>query len=306
MRGLAPNISSRSNPMRLSLLSLTLASAAASVITPAADAQLGGPPKSPHATVTQQVGLGEIVLDYSRPSVRDREVFGTLEAWDVVWRTGANASTKITLDQDATFGGEAVKAGTYAIYTIPTKGADWTFILSNQTELWGAGGYDPAKDALRIMVKPTMLTTTHETLTIDFQGFHANGADLVIAWADTHLSIPMMVDTDTKMMQTIDEKVRKATGEVTARTYFDAAMFMIDKKANLEEASGWMDKANEMQPGMFWMMFQQADLALTMGDTDKARRVGMEALKAAKAAKESERGDFGYTERLEGFLAKLK
>jgi hypothetical protein len=67
-----------------------------------------------------------------------------------------------------------------------------------------------------------------------------------------------------------------------------------------------MDKANEMQPGMFWMMFQQADLALTMGDTDKARRVGMEALKAAKAAKESERGDFGYTERLEGFLAKLK
>jgi hypothetical protein len=292
--------------MRPSLLSITLATVAATVIAPAAEAQLKGPPKSPHATVTQQVGLGEMTLDYSRPSVRGREIFGGLEAWDVVWRTGANASTKLTLDQDATVGGEAVKAGTYGVYTIPTKGADWTFILSNQTDLWGAGGYDPAKDALRVMVKPTMLETTHETMTIDFQGFHANGADLVIAWADTHLSVPIVVDTDTMMMKEIDEKVRNAKGDVSARTYYDAAMYMIDKKGDMKEASMWMDKANEMQPGTFWMMFQQASLAQSMGDMEKAKRVGMAALEAAKAAKATDRGDFGYTERITGFLEKLK
>ncbi len=292
--------------MRFSLLSLSLATATAALMTPMVEAQLGGPPKSPRATLTQQVGLGEMTLDYSRPSVKGREIFGGLEPWDVVWRTGANASTKITIDQDATVGGEAVQAGTYAIYTIPTKGADWTFILSKQTNLWGAGGYDPAQDALRLAVKPTMLATTHETLTIDFQGFHANGANLTIAWADTQLSIPMVVDTDSKMLQRIDEKVRNAKGEVEARTYFDAAMYMINKKENLKEASTWMDKANEMQPGTFWMMYQQADLALTMGDTEKAKRVGMAALKAAQAAKETDRGDFGYTERLEGFLKQLK
>ncbi|QDV04696.1 hypothetical protein Poly30_01890 [Planctomycetes bacterium Poly30] len=292
--------------MRLSLLSLTFASLAATVLAPAALAQLGGPPKSPHATVTQQIGLGEVVLDYSRPSVRGREIFGGLEPWGAVWRAGANASSKITLDQDATFGGESVEAGTYAIYVIPMENADWTFILSNQTDLWGADGYDPAEDAVRLSIKPTKLAATHETLTIDFQGFHANGAELFIAWADMHLSVPVMVDTDTKMMQRIDEKVRNATGDVSARTYFDAAMYMIDKKEGLEEASSWMDKANEMQPGTFWMMYQQADLALTMGNTDKAKRVGMAALEAAKAAKATEGGDFGYTERLEAFLAKLK
>ena len=291
--------------MRLSLLSLSLSAIAASVITPMVEAQLKGPPKSPHATVTQQVGLGEMTLDYSRPSVRGREIFGTLEAWDVVWRTGANASTKITFDQDATVGGEAVKAGTYGVYSIPTKGADWTFILSNQTKLWGAGGYDPAQDALRIAVKPTMLTTTHETMTIDFQGFHANGANLVIAWADTHLSVPIVVDRDTKMLQEIDEKVRNAKGDVKARTYYDAALFMMEKKTGLEEAAVWMDKANEMQPGTFWMMYQQADLALMMGNTEKAKMVGMAALESAKAAMATERGDFGYTARLEEFLKKV-
>ena len=247
-----------------------------------------------------------MVLDYSRPSVRGREVFGDLEPWGAVWRTGANASSKITFDQDATVGGESVKAGTYAIYTIPKKDADWTFILSKDTGLWGASGYDPANDALRLEIKPTMLASVHETLTIDFDGFNANGANLFIAWDKVHLSVPIVVDTDTAVLQQIDEQVRNAKGEVKARTYYDAAMFMMNKKEGLEEAAVWMDKANEMRPGVFYMMYQQANLANMMGDTAKAKRVGMAALEAAKKAKASDAGDFGYSDRIQKFLDALK
>lgn len=121
-----------------------------------------------------------------------------------------------------------------------------------------------------------------------------------------HLSVPIVVDTDTAVLQQIDEQVRNAKGEVKARTYYDAAMFMMNKKEGLEEAAVWMDKANEMRPGVFYMMYQQANLANMMGDTAKAKRVGMAALEAAKKAKASDAGDFGYSDRIQKFLDALK
>ena len=289
--------------MRASLRTLALTGVAAFTLAPMVEAQITKPPASPRCKMTQSVGFGEVTVDYGRPSVRGREVFGSMEAWGVVWRTGANACTTITLSEDAAIGGESLKAGTYGLFTIPMEKGDWTLIFSNQTDLWGAGGYDPAKDALRVNVAPTKLSATHETLTIDFTGFHSNGAELFIAWADTRLAVPFMVDTDTKVRQQIDEKVRNAKGEVSARSYFDAAMFLIDKEENLEEAAAWMDKAVAKSPGAFWMMYQSAALAHKMGNNEKAKSVATKALAAAEA---SERGDFGYGARIKELLKKLK
>lgn len=289
--------------MRTFLRTLALTGAAALTFAPAVEAQITKPPASPRCKMTQSVGFGEVSLDYGRPSVRGREIFGSMEAWGAVWRTGANGCSTITLSEDAAIGGESLKAGTYGLFTIPMEEGDWTLIFSNQTDLWGAGGYDPAKDALRLDVTPTKLGASHETLTIDFMGFHSNGAELFIAWADTRLAVPFMVDTDTKVRQEIDEKVRNAKGEVSPRSYFDAAMFLIEKEESLEEAAAWMDKAVANSPGAFWMMYQSAALAHKMGDNDKAKRVATEALAAAKASK---RGDFGYGARIEELLKKLK
>lgn len=278
-----------------------LSFAALAALTATADAQITKPPMSPRAVLEQEVGLGKITIDYGRPSLRGREMIGVVEKYGVVWRTGANACTKITLTDDAEVGGEALKAGTYGLYTIPGE-ETWTVIFSNQANLWGAGGYDPAQDAARVDVKATRLASPHETLTIDLQGFHANGADLVIAWENVSISVPVKVDTDTRVMQEIDEKVRNAKGEVSARTYFDAAMYLYEKKENLADAEAWMDKAVEMQPQAWWQAYYQAELAFHLGKHAKAKAAAEKALAGAEA---SERGDFGYGARTKALLEKI-
>lgn len=280
------------------LLSTALLAAFAA---PAA-AQITKPPLSPRATVKQGVGLGEVTIDYGRPSVRGREIFGKLEAYGIVWRTGANACTKVTFSQDAEVGGESIEAGTYGLFSIPNE-KSWTIIFSQQSDLWGAGGYDPAKDVARIEVKPTTLPSVHETLTIDLQGFHSNGADLVIAWERTHVSIPVKVDTDTQVLQEIDEKVRKAKGEVSPRTYFDAGMYLYEKGEMLEDAEAWIDKAVELAPQSWWQTYYKAELALKLGKLDKAMAAAEAALEGATS---SPRGDFGYAARTKALIEKIE
>lgn len=286
--------------MRLHTVFLA-ALAGSTLFAASAHAQISKSPKSPRAKVTQEVGLGEVALDYGRPSVRGRNVFPMMQEYGAVWRTGANASTKITFSDDTEIGGEALAAGTYGLYTIPNE-KTWTIIFNKDSTLWGSNGYDPAKDALRVEV-PVQNTAVLETLTIDLQAFHDNGADLVIAWENVRVQVPVKVDTDTKILKEIDERVRNAKGDVKARTYYDAAMFLYGKNMNLEEAAGWMDTAVEMSPEAFWMMYYQAEMAHKMGNNEKALACAKKSLELSEA---SERGDFGYADRAKSLLEKLK
>jgi len=266
------------------------------------DAQLSIAPASPHAQLTQQVGLANVTLDYSRPSVNEREIFGGLIAFGKIWRTGANASTKLTFDRDVRFGGEDVPAGTYALYTIP--GAErWTIVLHTNTELWGAGNYDASQDLLRVDVPVVKLADHVESLTLDFQNFHFEGADLVIRWDDTQVAVPVEVPNDEAVMAEIRAKVIEATEPVSAQDYFSAAVYYHKTGRDLQLAAGWMDNALAMQPQAFWMVLARAELAYDMGDMDRARQ-GAEL--ARKLAGQSPAGDFGYVAKSELLLAKLQ
>jgi len=153
------------------LLSLSLVALAGT-----ASAQINKAPASPRGKLTQQVGLTQVTVDYGRPGVKGRTIFGELEPFGQVWRTGANGCTTITFDSNVQVGGQDVPKGTYSLYTIPGK-ESWTFILNKNTTLWGASGYDPAEDQMRFETKVQPLSDLRETLTIDFAGFHSNGAD---------------------------------------------------------------------------------------------------------------------------------
>ena len=125
-------------------------------LTPAlfgAEKEVEFPDASQHATVTQRIGLTDVSIDYSRPNVRDREIFGGLVPFDKVWRTGANAATRIKFSDAVKLGGKDVAAGEYAFFTIPGKD-EWTVILSKNVKTWGAYDYKQDTDALRVMVKP--------------------------------------------------------------------------------------------------------------------------------------------------------
>ena len=280
-----------------------IAGAALLAFATTASAQINKPAPSPSAKLSQDVGLTKVHIEYSRPGVKGRKIFGGLEKYDAVWRTGANACTKITFENNAMMAGQEVPKGTYSLFTIPKEGKTWTFILNKDTTLWGAGGYDPAKDLFRVEVAVETLPMLVETMTIDLANFHTNGADLQISWEKSRVSVPIVVDSDTLVFAEIDAKVLNAEGEISARTYYDAAMFYVEKNKDLPLAAKWLDKAVEMSPDAFWQVYQQGELALKLGDPVKARGC-MEA--TMRIAKESPRGDFGYIAKAKEFLEKME
>lgn len=282
--------------MKTAILTLVLFLGPATV-----DAQIDKAPASPRARLTQQVGLTEVSLDYGRPGVKGRRIFGGLEPYGRVWRTGANASTKIGFGDDVTFGGHAVPKGTYALYTIPGE-AEWTVLLHGKTDLWGAGGYDEANDVARVRVPVVERADLQETLLIDLEGFHQDGAELVIVWEHTKVSVPIGVDTESRVIAQIEEKIFESGGEVSAATYFDAGMYFYEKRIDLEQAAEWVDRAVGLEPEAFWRVYYQAEIAHARDDRQKARVCAEKALELATA---SPRGDFGFIAKCKLLLEKL-
>ncbi|MCC8360790.1 DUF2911 domain-containing protein [Salinimicrobium sediminilitoris] len=125
---------------------------------------------------------------YSRPQTRDREVFGKLVPYGEVWRTGANEATEITLYQDLMVGGKTIKQGTYTLFTIPRE-KEWTIILNNSTNIWGAYDYHVEKDVARITVPVRKSPVPIDALSMNFAKSN-DGADLFIGWDDSYVIVP--------------------------------------------------------------------------------------------------------------------
>jgi VCBS repeat-containing protein len=140
---------------------------------------------SPHDTVKAK----DIEITYGRPYKKNREIFGSLVKYGEVWRTGADEATQITFKKDATFGGKAIKAGTYTLFTIPTEG-EWTVILNSQLKQWGAYDYtkNKDKDVLQVKVPSKKIASTVEQLTIIVEG-----SNIVITWDQTMVTIPVKI-----------------------------------------------------------------------------------------------------------------
>ena len=187
--------------IRLSAAALALAAAPAL-------AQLATPLPSPNASVTQTIGITKAEVVYSRPSVKGRVIWGELVPWDQVWRTGANAVTKISFDTDVTVEGQKLPAGAYGLFTIPGK-SEWTVIFNKQS---AGSPYDYAadKDALRVKVKPAALAEAKELFTISFPAVSANGATLQIAWEKVKVSLAVGVDTNAAFLLKAKEAVANA------------------------------------------------------------------------------------------------
>ena len=279
---------------------LFVVGALALLLTEAAHAQIQRPAASPRVQLTQQVGMVTAKLDYGRPGVKGRKIFGELEPYGKVWRTGANASTKISFSGDVRIGKSALPAGDYALYTIPGK-RKWTVIFSKNTGLWGAGGYKASDDALRIEVSAKKRKQLVESLRIDFEGFHANGADLVIAWEHVRVAVPVVVDSDSVVLAEIEQKVKNPDANPNAQALFDAGMFYYEREMELPQAEKWIDRAVEMKPSAFWFVYYQAELAHAMGNKSKAKTCVSKALKAAKSSS----ADYGYIAKCQMLMKKL-
>jgi hypothetical protein len=245
---------------RARLFSILLAAMA-----PLAHGELAFPAASPAATVQQQIGLTQFEITYSRPSVKGREIFGSLQSWDQVWRTGANAATKLSFDSQITFGGRAVAAGTYALFTIPGPDS-WVVILNRVADQWGASRYDADQDVVRVEVPSRQTDTLVETLRIGFDALRDESADLVIAWEHAHIRVPIEVDVRGRLQPAI-EAAMSTGAKQPDYIYFQAAAFYFDHEIDVAKAATWVDLALDQNPRAFWMLHLKAKIHAKLGNT---------------------------------------
>ena len=214
---------------------------AALLISAMAIAQIKMPPASPTFELKGTVGLADVKVVYSRPSARGRQVAGVLIPYNEVWRTGANASTKITFSESVKLNGNPVPAGTYALYTQFTEETA-TIILSKNLTWWGAIGYDKKDDLLRFDVPVKHPSSMYETFTISFSDFTMNSANLNMKWEHTKAMFTIESDVDSKVMADIKAQVIDKNPS-NAGVYFQAAGYYYDTERDSKLALEWVNKA---------------------------------------------------------------
>ena len=224
------------------------------------------PAASPACTLKQRVGLTDIQIDYSRPGMKGREIYGGIVPFDHVWRTGANQSTKISFSTPVKLDGHEIPAGKYALYTIPGEN-EWTIILSKNTRLWGAFGYNEKDDLVRFKVKPVTLTDTRiETFTIELNNIRDQSADIDLVWDKTVVPIRLEVDLVNKIVPEI-EAAMAAPGKKSDGFYFQAATFYYDHGQDLKKALEWVNAGLADNPRIAFEMFHlKAEILARLGD----------------------------------------
>lgn len=245
------------------------------------NAQIETPQPSPWSKLEQKVGLTHVTIEYSRPGVKGRKIFGGLEAFDKVWRTGANARTKVTFSTDATIDGQTLEAGTYALFTKP--GVE-TWEVYFYTDYNGGGvpqNWDDSKVAAKTTVKTMELPFNVETLTLDVNNIKTNSATIDLVWEKTYLGIPFEVPTDKVVSAGID----KVMSGPKAGDYYASAVYYLESGKDVNKAKEWMDKAMSMikTPG-FWQLRQQSLIYAKAGDKKGAVKLAKESLAGAEKA----------------------
>lgn len=222
-------------------------------------AQIQTPPASPTFELKGTVGFAEVKVVYSRPSAKGRVVAGDLIPYNEVWRTGANASTKISFSDEVRLDGHVVPAGEYALYTIFTEEVA-TIILSKNLTWWGAIGYDPAQDFLRFEVPVKHPSSHYETFTISFSDFTRNTANLNLKWEHTKAMFTIESDVDARVMADIKKQLIDAS-TASARTYYDGAAYYYDTERDSKLALDWISKAIAgSEKEQYWMWHLKAKL----------------------------------------------
>lgn len=217
-----------------------------------ARADLDLPRPSPTAKITQQVGLTDVTVEYSCPGVKGRKIWDGVVPHDKMWRTGANSATKITFSKDVTLADKPVPAGSYALFTIPTKGA-WTVILNKKPDQPGTGTeYKQDQDLLRVQLKPST-APFRERLAFIFSNMTDDKASLDLEWEKVRLSIPIGVATSQQALANITNAV-----DNTWRTYANAARYMLETKKDYDAGLKYVDQSLSLKEDWFndWIKAQ--------------------------------------------------
>jgi hypothetical protein len=241
--------------------------------------QLDHPKASPAATISQMVGFTNIEIKYSRPATRGRAIFGELVPYGRIWRVGANASTKITIDTEIAVLGNKLPKGTYALYAFP-KENEWEVVFHNNTTHWGDGRtqYNPEEDVFRIKVKPLSTASHQENFLISFDNISHDSCDMIWHWAKTRVVIPITVDTKGMMYKQIEKALQPGP---SAQTYYEVARYYVEQKTNYQEALQYLNKALELGGDTYYFHRVKSLAEAALGHHQSAIKSAKKSLKIA-------------------------
>ncbi len=249
--------------------------------TVAVNAQLKTPAPSPSQKIEQTVGLTDVTVEYSRPSMKGRTIFGDLVPYDKMWRTGANANTKITFSEPVMVGGKEVKAGTYAVYTKPGA-QNWDVMLYSDTNNWGTPEkWDDSKVVATAKAQVYPMPMNIETFTISFDDVTGDTANLGMMWEKSYVALPIKFMTEKQVSANIEQVMAGPS----ANDYYQSAVYYLESGQDINKAKTWIDKAVEMreQPA-FWFHRQQSLIYAKAGDKKGAVNAAKKSLELAKTA----------------------
>ncbi len=210
----------------------------------AQSALLNLPDASQHARVTQRIGITDITIDYHRPLVRGRKIFGGLQGYGQVWRAGANYNTTVEFSDPVTVEGQPLPKGVYGLHMIPGE-TSWVVIFSKNSTSWGSFTYDKAEDALRVTVKPQAIEN-HEALSYDFDDPGPNSAVITMRWERVAVPFKVEVNTPEIVQQSLRNQLR-ARPQFEWQAWEEAASYLLNNQLSAEEAAKYAERSIEIE-----------------------------------------------------------
>lgn len=247
------------------------------------NSQIKTPQPSTSQKIEQAIGLTNITLEYSRPNMNGRAIFGDLVPYGSVWRTGANANTKITFSTDVTIDGKSLKKGTYAVFTKPNQGS-WEVIFYSDATNWGTPGtWDESKVALQTTVNVQEMPMNVETFTMTFDDITNDSAHIGILWEKVYVGIKF--ETPTDLM--VSSQIEKIMAGPSAEDFYASAVYYLQSNKDIKQAQEWIDKAAEMTKDKprYWFLRQQSLIHAKAGNKKGAITAAKASLKYAEEGK---------------------
>ncbi|MEO6489265.1 MAG: DUF2911 domain-containing protein [Ferruginibacter sp.] len=276
--------------MKRSLLALVLAGSYL-----VSTGQVKMPQPSPTQSLKQDFGMGSIELTYSRPSAKERKIFGELVPYNKLWRTGANSATIIKFSDPVEIKGKKIDTGSYALYTVPGP-ETWDVILNKGVSNWGVDGYSETADVVRFSVPSMKMINTIETFTMQFADIKPESISLQILWDKTAVDIPITTNIKDKIKAQIDKAML-----TDKKPYWQAAQFYNEYEKNSAKALENATKATDENPKAFWIWLYKAKIQKEMGDKQGALASAKKSLELATEQKNDD-----YVKMNEELIKKLK
>jgi len=244
-------------------------------------AQVVSPQKSPSAKINQTVGLTDIKIEYSRPGMRGREVMGNLVPYGELWRTGANANTKISFSDPVTIAGVEIPEGTYALFTRP--GIEmWEVFFYKKSDNWGlVKDWDATQIAIVSESKATNKNELTESFTIQLENLTDNNAELVISWENTKVTTVIGVPTVKKTMASIENAL---SNNPKASDYYSSAVYYLNSGLDLKQAKDWMETAIDKGSNKYFNLRQYSLILAGLGENKAAIEAAKKSYELAEIA----------------------